>query len=278
MRTAVLGMGRMGAALALRLVGDGHEVAVWNRSPGKAAQVVAAGAREAAALAEAVETAEVVLTSLSDDSVVRHVALGKGGVRDAIGEGAVYIECSTVSPQLIEELAGTFPAFAAMPVLGGPPTVVSGQATYLLGANEITAGRIEAISVSLGGTLRRYGSAGLASTAKLAVNLLLLSGVVSLAESFSVGRSGGLDNGQLRELLAGLVSSSVKNRFEAVLGSPHDGWWTTALGAKDAGLAVGVAAGGGFDLQVGKAVRDAYLRAAAAGYGDDDVAAVYHLY
>jgi 3-hydroxyisobutyrate dehydrogenase len=82
----------------------------------------------------------------------------------------------------------------------------------------------------------------------------------------------------LRELLGGLVSSSVKNRFEAVLGSPHDGWWTTALGAKDAGLAVGVAAGGGFDLQVGKAVRDAYLRAAAAGYRDDDVAAVYHLY
>jgi 3-hydroxyisobutyrate dehydrogenase len=268
----------MGAALALRIVGGGHEVVVWNRSPGKAAEVVAAGAREASLLPDAVEGAEVVITSLSDDTAVRAVALGHGGVRGSIGDGATYLECSTVSPQLTEELAGVFRAFVAMPVLGGPATVVSGQATYLVGAAGPIVQRAEPVIASLGGTVRCYGSARVASAAKLTVNLLLLSGVVSLAESFAVGRSGGLGDDQLRELLGGAVASSVKNRFEAVLGAHHDGWWTTDLGAKDAGLAVDLATGGGYDLQVAKAVRDAYLRAAGEGYGGEDIAAVRHLY
>lgn len=279
MRTAVLGMGRMGTALARRVLADGHEVEVWNRSPGKAAELVAAGAREATSLADAVGAAEVVLSSLSNDAAVREVALGQGGVRASIGDGVPYVECSTVSPQLTEELAGVFPSFVAMPVLGGPAAVASGQATYLAGTSSAAAlQRVGPVLASLGGTLRRYASAPLASTAKLTANLLLLSGVVSLAESFAVGRSGGLGDDQLRELLGGMVASSVKTRFEALLGTPGEGWWTTALGAKDAGLAVDLAKAAGYDVQVATAVRDAYLRAAGTGYGDDDIAAVRHLY
>lgn len=278
MRTAVLGMGRMGQALARRALDGGHEVVVWNRSPGRAGPVVAAGAREAASVAEAVAGAEVVLTSLSNDAAVRQVALGDGGLRAALPAGVPYLECSTVSADLTGELAATFGAFAAMPVLGGPASVESGQATYLAGGRPEVLDRVAPVLAALGGTVRRFASAPLASTAKLTVNLLLLTGVVSLAESFAVGRAGGLADDQLRELLGGVVASSVKTRFEAVLGTPGAGWWATTLGAKDAGLAVDLAGRAGYDLPVGAAVRDAYLRAAASGYGDDDIAAVHHLY
>ncbi len=278
MKTAVLGMGRMGAALAGRLLAGGHDVVIWNRTPGKAVDVVAAGASEAGTVAEAVRAAEIVLTSLSNDAAVRQVALGPGGVRDAIASGVPYVECSTVSPQLTDELAGVFADFVALPVLGGPATVESGQATYLAGTGEATLDLIEPVLASLGGTRRHYGSARLASAAKLTVNLLLLSSVVSLAESFTVGRCGGLTDDQLRELLAGVVAPGAKNRFEAVLGASSDGWWTTALGAKDAGLAVDLADGAGFNLSVGTAVRDAYLRVAEEGHADDDIAAVRCLY
>ena len=192
MKTAVLGMGRMGAALAGRLLAGGHEVVVWNRSPGKATDVVKAGAVEAGSLADAVKAAEVVLTCLSDDAAVRHVALGDGGVQGSIADGVPYIECSTVSPQLTDELAGMFDNFAAMPVLGGPAAVESGQATYLVGTGPHTLELIEPVLAALGGAVRHYGMAGLASTAKLTVNLMLLAGVAALAESFTVGRSGGL--------------------------------------------------------------------------------------
>jgi 3-hydroxyisobutyrate dehydrogenase len=278
MKTAVLGTGRMGAALAGRLLAGGHQVVVWNRSPGKATEVVKAGAVEAGSLAEAVKAAEVVLTSLSDDAAVRQVALGEGGVRGSVADGVPYLECSTVSPQLTDELAGMFDNFAAVPVLGGPAAVESGQATYLVGTGPHTLGLIEPVLSALGGAVRHYGTARLASTAKLTVNLMLLAGVAALAESFTVGRSGGLDDDQLRELLGGAVAPGLKNRFEALLGAPAAGWWTTALGAKDAGLAIAVAEGAGVHLQVAPAVRHAYLQVAEQGHADDDIAAVRYLY
>ena len=278
MRTAVLGTGRMGVALAGRLLAGGHDVTVWNRSAGKAADVVKAGARQATSVAGALEAAQVVLTSLSDDAAVRQVALGDGGVRASIADGVPYVECSTVSPQLTDELAGMFDNFVALPVLGGPAAVESGQATYLAGATPRSLELIEPVLAGLGGTVRHYGMARLASTAKLTVNLLLLSGVVALVESFTVGRSGGLDDDQLRELLGGVVAPGLKNRFEALLGAPAAGWWTTSLGAKDAGLAIDVAEGSGVHLEVAPAARHAYLRAAEEGHGDEDIAAVRYLY
>ena len=268
----------MGAALAGRLLAGGHDVVVWNRSPGKTAEVVKAGAREASSIASAIEAAEIVLTSLSDDAAVRRVALGDGGVRASIADGVPYVECSTVSPQITEELAGMFGRFVAMPVLGGPATVESGQATYLVGTSEETLDLIGPVTLALGGTLRHYGTARLASTAKLTVNLLLLAGAVSLAESFTVGRSGGLGDDQLRELLGGVVSPGLKNRFEAILGASSNRWWTTVLGAKDAGLAVDLAESSGIRLPVATAVRDAYLKAIEEGHGDEDIAAVRYLY
>jgi 3-hydroxyisobutyrate dehydrogenase-like beta-hydroxyacid dehydrogenase len=277
-KTAVIGMGRMGAALALRLLAGGHEVLVWNRTPGRAPEVVAAGAREAGSLAAAVAGAQAVLTSLSDDAAVREVALGAGGLAASLPGDAVYVECSTVSPALTEELARTFPSFVAMPVLGGPASVESAQATYLAGGAPDVLARLEPLFGSLGGGLRRYGSPGLASTAKLAVNLLMLSGIVALAESVTVGRSGGLSDDQLRELLGGAVAPGVKNRFEAVLGAPASGWWSTLLGAKDARLAVELAENAGARLVVAGCVREAYVETARRGYGQEDVAAVRHLY
>jgi 3-hydroxyisobutyrate dehydrogenase-like beta-hydroxyacid dehydrogenase len=274
----VIGTGRMGTALAERLLAAGNQVAVWNRSAEKTRDAVGAGASAAASIKEAMEGAGAVLTSLSDDAAVRQVALGAGGVREWLAAGVPYIECSTISPALSEELAGVFANFAAVPVVGGPAAVACGEATYLVGAPDATVEMVLPVLDAFGERRRRYATAGLASTAKLAVNFLLLAGVVSLAESFAVGRAGGLSDEQLRDLLGQAIAPGLRNRFEALLGSPAQGWWTTALGAKDASLAVDLARKAGTELQVGSAVRDAYLRAARDGYADQDIAAVRHFY
>jgi 3-hydroxyisobutyrate dehydrogenase-like beta-hydroxyacid dehydrogenase len=278
MKVAVLGTGRMGTALAGRLLGAGHEVAVWNRSTEKTKGAVAAGARAAGSVKEAMEEAGAVLTSLSDDTAVRQVALGEGGVRESLASGVPYIDCSTISPRLSEELASTLVSFAAVPVLGGPAAVTSGDATYLVGAPEATLEKIAWVLDAFGGKRQRYPSARLASTAKLAVNFLLLSSMVSLAESFAVGRAGGLSDEQLRDLLGPVVAPGLRKRFEALLGAPAQGWWTTALGAKDASLAVELARSTGTELWVGPAVQDAYLRTAREGHAGEDIAAIRHLY
>ena len=279
MDVAVLGMGRMGRALAGRLLEGGHQVAVWNRSKGRAGEVVAAGAREADSVAEAVDGVDVVLTMVANDDAVRQVAFGE--LRASIGDGTIYVDSSTVSPGLSEELAEAFdPRFLAMPVLGNPAAVSAGQAVFLTGGDAAIVDRLRPVISSLTNTVRRYDSAPLAIAAKLATNLLLLSEVVALAESFAVGRSGGLTDDQLRDLLgtSPMLPPGLKNRFEDVLGGSQEGWWTTVLGAKDAGLALEVARKADVELPVATAVQNAYEKAASSGLADEDIAAVTELY
>lgn len=279
MDIAVLGMGRMGRALAGRLLEGGHRVAVWNRSKGNADEIVSEGAQEAQSVADAVDGVDVAITMLADDDAVRAVALGE--LRSSIGDNTSYVDCSTVSPALGGELAEAFPAcFLAVPVIGGPVTVRAGQAVYLAGGNGGLVDRLAPVLASLSNTVRRYDTASLALSAKLVNNLLLLSQVVALAESFAVGRCGGLTDDQLRELLGGspLVAAGLKNRFEGVLTGSQDGWWTPVLGAKDAGLAIDIARGGDVELPGASVVRQLYEKAATSGLDRADIATVTELY
>ncbi|GAA3209352.1 NAD(P)-dependent oxidoreductase [Dactylosporangium siamense] len=269
----------MGRAIAGRLVAGGHNVAVWNRTPGKAGEIVSAGAMEAAGIADAATGADVVITMLANDDAVRAVALG--ALRSAIGGQTVYVDCSTVSPELGAELAAAFPGrYVAMPVLGSPAAVEAGTSALLAGGDTGVVDRIRPVVASLSGTARRYDTAQLAITAKLATNLLLLSEVVALAESFAVGRSGGLRDDQLRDLLgaSSVLPAGLANRFEDMLTGSQDGWWATALGAKDAGLALDVAAAAQVELPAARAVRQRYEEAASSGLRDADIAAVAQLY
>jgi 3-hydroxyisobutyrate dehydrogenase len=123
-------------------------VAVWNRSKGKAREVVSAGAREAGSVGEAVNGADAVITMLANDAAVRAVALGQ--LRSSIGENAVYLDCSTVSPKLTAELADAFPArFLALPVVGGPAAVRTGQAVYLAGGDTSAVDHLRPVLSSL---------------------------------------------------------------------------------------------------------------------------------
>jgi 3-hydroxyisobutyrate dehydrogenase-like beta-hydroxyacid dehydrogenase len=312
MDIAVLGMGRMGRALAGRLLEGGHRLTVWNRTKGRAGELVSAGApseapgpgaspwpsgrapseapgpgaspwpsgraREAESVADAVRGVEVAITSLANDDAVRAVALGE--LRSSIDEATTYVDSSTVSPKLSGELAEAFPRFAAMPILGSPAAVRAGQATFLVGGKPEVVDGLAPVLSSLSESVRRYDTAPPALTAKLASNLLLLAGVVALAESFAVGRSGGLSDDQLRDLLGNspLVAPGLKNRFEGVLaGSMEEPWWTTVLGAKDAGLAVGAAREAGVELPEAQVVRQLYEKAASLGLADADIVAVANL-
>lgn len=280
MDVAVLGMGRMGQALARRLLGGGHRVAVWNRTPGKAEEVVAAGATEAESVAGAVKAAEAVITSLTADEAVRAVALGDGGLRGAIGADAVYADASTVSPAMSEELAAAFPRFVALPILGPPAGVESGKAVYLAGGDPAAVEALRPVLTTLTGTVRRYDTPAKAGHAKLASNLLLLAEVAALAEAMAVARSGGLTDDDIRALLgeSPMLGPGVKNRFEGVLQGEMEAWWTAALGAKDARLAAEAGAGAGVDLPLARTVQGLYDEAAAAGTEDDDIVAVARRY
>ncbi len=280
MKIAVLGLGNMGRALSERLLQGGQHVTVWNRSEGRAGPLLEIGATQAGTPAAAVTSAEVVITSLANDDAVREVALGDGGILSAVGD-RIYLDCSTISPGLSAQLGVTFARFAALPILGAPQAVRSGDAVYLAGGAAETVDLIRPVLATLSDRVRYYPRPEMASSAKLASNLLLLSGIATLAEAFTVARAGGLDDDDLTDLFAesAVVAAGVKNRFQTILEGSGPTWWTTELGAKDARLASeSVAASGTARLWIGPALRDLYQAAADAGYRDDDVGFVARLY
>lgn len=282
MKVALLGLGRMGRAMGVRLIDQNHQLVVWNRSPRKADELVKVGATEARTIADAVRSAEIVISFVANDDALRAVALGEGGVAAVLDSTSIYVDCSTVSPALSDEIAKAvgLDRFASVPVLGSPAAVQAGEASYLAGGPTSVLLRLEPLLTSLSPHIRRYPRASLATTAKVATNLMLLAGITTLAESIAAGRAGGLSDDQLRELLAEspMVAPGIRNRFEGVLVGGQEPWWTTELGAKDAQLAATLGNMADIDMPIADAVRRRLSEVANRGLDTADIAAVGELY
>ncbi len=281
MRIAVIGMGKMGHAVAGRLLDAGHDVTVWNRSPGRADDLVERGATEAAAAAEAVVSAEVVLVSLADDAAVLSVATGEEGVASALGESAVLVDMSTVSPETAARLAElTGGRSLAGPILGAPAAVEAGRAVYLVAGPKEQFERLAPVYGALSEDVRYLGEEReRALQLKLLANYLLLAGLVVLSETVATAQAVGFPEDSLRQFLdsSPLVAPGLRNRLDALFSGKHASWFTTPLGAKDVGLAEQMATREALRLPVAELVKRRYEEAAAAGFADEDLTAVIEL-
>jgi 3-hydroxyisobutyrate dehydrogenase-like beta-hydroxyacid dehydrogenase len=282
MRLAVLGMGRMGHALAERLLGRDHQVTVWNRTAHRADDLVAKGAREAPTPAAAVEGTEATFTSLADDAAVLSVVAGQDGVAAGLGDG-VLVDASTVSPdttaQLAESVSGRV---LAAPILGSPSAVFSGEAAYLIGGSRELYDRLEPAFEALADEQRRVyvgEDARVAPTLKLLSNYLLMSGIATLAEAVATAQAVGLPDELIREYFGQLplVAPALRNRLDDIVSGDHDGWFSTTLGAKDVRLAEELARSHGVNLPLAGAVKRRFGEAAAQGWADADIGAVVEL-
>ncbi len=271
----MLGMGRMGRALAHRLLDTGHQVTVWNRSPGRADEVVARGAKEAASVPEAVAGTDAVLAILTDDRAVRSVLL-PGGAPLAV---PALLDCSTVSPATTAALAAAYgERFGACPILGGPDATAAGQAAIVVAGPATLLGRLEPLLASLSSARRVAGAdPASASTVKLLSNYLLLGGLALLAEAAAAGQAAGLPEEMLIDFFGMAAAPSLRNRVADVVSGDHAGWFPTAMGAKDVHLFLDAASAAGADTPLAAAIAARYDQAASSGLGELDVAAIVEL-
>jgi len=276
MKTAVLGLGAMGSAMANRLLEAGHQVVVWNRTASRGEKLVRRGATPAPSAAEASRAAEVVITSLSDDAAVRSVVLDNGGVARALGPESVLVNMSTVSPETSRALnEAVHRRFVDAPVLGGPQVVATGQATILLGGDEGLLERFSGLFSELSAQQLRCGPAGSASAVKLVANLLLIGQLCVLSEAVATAQANEVSDAVISELVrTPLVPPALLNRLDDVIRGSHEGWFSIRLGHKDVRLVRTLAAGAGLDLSVAASVDAVLERTEAAGLGDRDIAAV----
>lgn len=259
MRVTVLGMGQMGRAFAGRALERGHAVTVWNRSEGKVAELVERGAVSAASVRDAVAGADVTLVVVADDQAVRDVCVADGALA-AVADGAVFVNVSTVSPDLARELAAAGPADAVLdaPVMGAPASIARGEGQFLVGGPADVVHRLDPLWRDLGAGYEHCGPSGSGAVMKLMSNLQLVIGVAALAEAVATARRHGIEDALLRKVFAEsfVVSGASRVRLAAVLDKEHPGWFPPELARKDVRLAVSLAEQAGVGVRLGPAVEN----------------------
>lgn len=277
MKVSVLGLGTMGSALARRLLDTGHEVTVWNRSPGKATDLVGRGAREAGSLEEAVQGADVVFTLVTNDAAVRALTLDSN-VAGMLGDGTALVDMSTVSPDTSRAVGQATPGgrFIDAPILGGPEPFGVGKAKLLLGGDRSLVQRLDPLWDDLSTGHYYIGPNGTATTLKLLSNHLLVGGTQLLMEAVVTAQAHGFDNDVLREVFGSTpaIAPGVRVRLEDVLEGDHEGWWTLLLADKDMSLVLKLADQAGLRLPIAQASEALIRDAIDAGYGEKDLGAI----
>jgi 3-hydroxyisobutyrate dehydrogenase-like beta-hydroxyacid dehydrogenase len=273
---AVLGLGAMGRAIAARLLGAGHELRVWNRTPGRDEDLVAAGARRAATGAEAVRGAEVVITMLTDPPALEEVLFGPEGVASAIPATATLVEMSTVGPTEVTSAARRLAPVAVLdaPVLGSVPSVEAGRLVIFVGGDRDVFDR-HASLLALLGTPMYLGRSGSGAMLKLVNNAAGTAALVAVGELLALTDRAEIDlDVALDSLAAGPMSSMIERWRPRLTGEDHASYFRLALARKDLALAFEEAERLGNELTVAEAAAARCDEAIAAGIGDEDFGAV----
>jgi len=217
MKIGVAGIGKMGAAIAARLIEVGHDVTVWNRTPDKAKSI--AGATIAATPAALAQNVETIMTMLTDAAALGAVYNGRSGLLDGDVAGKLFIDMSTVLPATEVALAGAVrargAAFVECPVGGSTGPARQGKLIGLLGADQADAARAHPILEQLCRRIEHAGPVGSGAILKFAVNLPLMVYWQALGEALALARSVAIAPERLMDLLSDTSGAATVLKLRA---------------------------------------------------------------
>jgi 3-hydroxyisobutyrate dehydrogenase len=283
-RIAVLGLGAMGGAVAVRLNDCGFAVAGFDPGEAAAGRAADAGIEVRASAQHAAVDADVVVTSLPDPPTVRAAWSGPDGVVAAARPGSLLIELSTIDPDTMIDVARLArergQRVVDCAVSGGPEQAASGELGLLVGADDEDLAAAEPVLSAIGGSVSHAGDVGAGKVVKIVNNLMSMGNVLVAAEAFQVGLAAGVDGRRLYDILArsGGSSQHFVKRFPWVLADDRRTRFSIALGEKDLGLALDLARSVGVPAPTASAVRSIYAIAMAEGLAGDDIVGLTRLY
>jgi 3-hydroxyisobutyrate dehydrogenase len=277
MRIAVLGTGLMGAPMARRLAGAGHEVRAWNRTRAKAEGL---GATAVDTPAEAVAGAELVVTMLADGPTVD--AAIRAAAPSAV-PGTTWLQTSTVGIDWTRRLAVFADeiglVYVDAPVLGTRAPAEQGQLVILASGPEEARGAVEEVAPAISRKLVWLDTEiGSASALKLVLNHWIQNTVENVAETFALAEALGVDPRQFLDSISGgqMDMPYAHLKTEAILSGDLEPSFTLRLAAKDMSLIVAAAREAGLELGLGPVTLERFRRAIELGHGDEDMAATYY--
>jgi 3-hydroxyisobutyrate dehydrogenase len=281
-RVAFAGLGIMGGPMAANLVRAGLEVAVYTRTREKAERFAAEhdGARAAGSPADAARDADAFVSIVPDAPQVEELLFGEHGAADALPDGALVLEMSTIAPtasKAIAERLAPHP-YVEAPVSGSKPKAEDGTLTIMAGASEEDFAKARPLFDILGERIVHVGPVGHGQMAKLLTNTMGAVNAAALAECVRTAKAAGLDGQAFLEVASGSAGASamVTLKGEPMLEESFEPpLFKLEHMLKDVRHCIAEARALGIDLKLGALAETLYSRAAEDGLGEKDFAAVY---
>jgi 3-hydroxyisobutyrate dehydrogenase and related beta-hydroxyacid dehydrogenases len=281
-RIGFIGLGHMGRAMADNLITAGHALHVYNRTPDKAAALVARGATLALHPSQTAEPGGIVITMLSDDQALESVTLGENGFLERLGPHGIHLSMSTVSPKLSRRLAQEHQRhqadYLAAPVFGRPEAAAARRLWICLSGPQPAKQRVQPVLNAIGQGIFDFGEEpGAAHVVKVAGNFLLASMMEALAEALTLGEKNGIDRTALADMFSKTLFACPAYQVygEAIAqGRYQPPGFTVSLGLKDLNLVLGTAAMSTMPMPLASLLHDRFLATIAKGWGHLDWAAI----
>lgn len=239
-----VGLGVMGGRMVKRLLNAGNTVTGYNRTKSKADWLLEAGMRWADSPRAVAEAADVIFTMVTNTKALLAVTGGPEGILAGLGAGKIYVDMSTVSPVVSQELAAQVAETGAhmvdAPVSGSVETLEQGKLSIMVGGDPDVFEQIKPILLDIGPKATHVGANGLAVTMKIATNLSLAVQMLAFSEGLLLAEKSGIKREVAVEVLTNSVIASpmVKYRCPFVLGMPEEAWFNVNMMQKDMNLAL----------------------------------------
>ncbi len=279
MRVGFLGLGIMGHAMATNLAKAGHEVTVWNRTPGKLVEGTAVAPTPAAAA----QGAEVVWICVSDTDAVESVLFGPGGVEQSLAPGMIVADSSTISPSATVKFAARVKekgaSYVDAPMTGSKIGAANGTLIFMVGGDSTVIDRLGPLFAAMGKKIFRMGETGKGQATKLSMNLQIALIFEGFAEALTLATKLGVDTKQLVSLIEATMvrSGVVEYKAPFVLNRDFTPNFPLRLMHKDILLALEAAKEARVKLPGLETVEEVYEMATEDGHRDLDYAATLSL-
>lgn len=278
-----IGAGRMGVAMATLIMKAGFPLRVYSRSASSRQKLVTLGACDATSVVQCAREADLVFSCVTDDNALREVALGQQGVLANAKPNAVFIDTSTVSPEVSAEIAAEARNcgidYLRIPISGNAASARVGNVTALVSGPESAWNRVKPIVQSFSTAQVYLGSADEARVMKLVVNLLVYAHAQAMAEALTLGRKAGLDWNLMLDTLGQSTLASPWLKAKVALMKPRDfaPTMTGRMILKDLDLMLDAARSNAVPLPITALTRQLTQALVGEGYGDEDYMAAIKL-
>jgi 3-hydroxyisobutyrate dehydrogenase len=270
----------MGAPMAINILKKGHALTVYNRTKGKEAVVVKAGAERADSQKEAAAKAEVIIVCVSDTPDVEEVILGENGVIQGAQSGSIVVDMSTISPKATRKMAKNLESRGVKmidaPVSGGSEGAENGTLAIMIGGDQEDVEKARPVLETMGKTITHVGPIGAGQITKAINQTIIAGGYLSVAEGVALGIKAGLDMKKVVHAIGGGAAASwvLTNRAGNMIANDYPLGFRVKLHQKDLRIALEAARELGVVLPLAALVDQIENGLIGRGFGDEDVSAM----